>query len=406
MGDLGERRLETLAVGMQADPQFESAVRRHSRAGLLAARHHRDAPAGIDGCAVRGLLAIDREPQPDPASVRLAVLLPGADRIGVDRLQGARQRLRIVAAVEVLVGDVVERHLLGPDKIFAAAPFRRPSPAARSDRVERQLEREAHAGPGDAAIGQDRAFVGRDRPGAAAIGRKIVGTRQNAGHLRRFQTSGERIGRIGAGIDDRLAVDAAQPPVALGIERDLVMVLAAVGVGGQVLASILEPANRMTAAKREPAEADFFGEQDPLVAEAAADVGRDDADAALLQAKTFGKAGANDMRHLARRVEHELIAAMVEHGDAAPPLDRRHALSRGRDRTGDLDRRVESSRRFRCRPPSRGRRCRPNARARGRSPARAPSSMSTDGGQAPRGRARRSRRYPRLRRASGRRTWR
>ena len=48
------------------------------------------------------------------------------------------------------------------------------------------------------------------------------------------------------------------------------------------------------------------------------------------------------MRHLARGMENELVGAMVEHGDCAAPLDRRHALAPRRDRARDLDRRVES----------------------------------------------------------------
>ena len=62
------------------------------------------------------------------------------------------------------------------------------------------------------------------------------------------------------------------------------MVLAAIGVAGQVLAAILDPAHRMAAAHRQPAERNFLGEQDPLVAEAAADIGRDDADLAMVKA--------------------------------------------------------------------------------------------------------------------------
>ena len=59
MRDLGQRSLKTLAVRMHADPDFEPAIRRHARGGLLVARHHRNAPASIDGSTVRGLLAID-----------------------------------------------------------------------------------------------------------------------------------------------------------------------------------------------------------------------------------------------------------------------------------------------------------------------------------------------------------
>ena len=90
MRDLGERRFETLPMRMDADAQLEAAVRRQSRARLLAAGHHRNAPAGIDRRAMRRLLAVDREAEPDPAPVRLAFSLAGADRVGVDRLQGAR----------------------------------------------------------------------------------------------------------------------------------------------------------------------------------------------------------------------------------------------------------------------------------------------------------------------------
>ena len=119
------------------------------------------------------------------------------------------------------------------------------------------------------------------------------------------------------------------------------MVLAAIGVGGQVLTPILEPADGVAAAKRKPAEADFFSEQDALVTEAAPDVGRDDPHAAFFQAEAFGEAGANDMWHLARGREHELVGSMVEHGDRAASFDRRHALARGRNRARDLDRRIE-----------------------------------------------------------------
>src|SRR3546814_7199040 len=40
------------------------------------------------------------------------------------------------------------------------------------DRIDEQLHREADAGPGNAAIGQDRTFVRGDRVGLAAIGGK------------------------------------------------------------------------------------------------------------------------------------------------------------------------------------------------------------------------------------------
>ena len=121
--------------------------------------------------------------------------------------------------------------------------------------------------------------------------------------MRRLEAGRERIGRIGTGIDNGLAVDAAQRAVAIGIAGDPVMVLAAIGAGDQMLAAVLDPAHRMAAAHRQPAEADFFGEQDALVAEAAADIGRDHADLAFVESEAFGKPGAHDVRHLAGGID-------------------------------------------------------------------------------------------------------
>ena len=241
--DLGERRLHALPVRMHADAQFEAAVRRQARGCLFVPGHHRNAPAGIDRRAVRGLLAIDGNADADPAAVGFALALACAHALDVDRRQGAAHRLGIIAAVEMLLGDVVERHLLRPHQI-AQAHFARLQPRFRRDQIEHQFQREADAGAGHAAIGQDRTLVGGDRKRPAAIGRHQVRAGQDAGDLRRLEARRERIGRVGAGIDGRLAVDAAQPAVAIGIDGDLVMVLAAIGAGGEMLAAILDPAHR------------------------------------------------------------------------------------------------------------------------------------------------------------------
>src|SRR5207237_8296150 len=119
-----------------------------------------------------------------------------------------------------------------------------------------------------------------------------IRSRQDAGDLRRLEARRERIGRVSAGIDGCFAVDAPQPAVTIGIDGDLVVVLAAVGAGGEMLAAVLGPAHRMTATHRQPGKADFFRQQDSLVSKTAADVGRDDTDSALLHAETLGKTAA------------------------------------------------------------------------------------------------------------------
>ena len=102
MGDLRQRGFQALAVRVHADAQLQTAVGRQPRGRLLVSGHHRDAPAVIDRRAVRRLLAVDREADADPASVRLAAFLPRAHARDVDRRHRAAQRLRIVAAVEML----------------------------------------------------------------------------------------------------------------------------------------------------------------------------------------------------------------------------------------------------------------------------------------------------------------
>ena len=96
---------------------------------------------------------------------------PRAWRSRTARKRRSRRRraagFGIVAAVEMLLGDVVERHLLGRARDSLTHLVRLHAELAR-DRVEHELEREADAGARDAAIGQDRRLVGGDRPGAAA----------------------------------------------------------------------------------------------------------------------------------------------------------------------------------------------------------------------------------------------
>ena len=134
MRHLRQGRLHALPVRVDADPELEPAIGRHARRRLLVPRHHGNAPAGVDRGAVRALLAIDRKADADEASVRLAALLALANALEVDRRQRPAQRFGIVAAVEMLFRDVVERHLLGPDEVLHP----------HLERLEPRLARDEH----------------------------------------------------------------------------------------------------------------------------------------------------------------------------------------------------------------------------------------------------------------------
>jgi hypothetical protein len=64
------------------------------------------------------------------------------------------------------------------------------------------------------------------------------------------------------------------------------MMFAAIGAGGEMLAAILDPAHGMPAPHRQPRQADFLGQQNSLVAEAAADIRRDDANVSVIEPQT------------------------------------------------------------------------------------------------------------------------
>ena len=148
------------------------------------------------------------------------------------------------------------------------------------------------------------------------------------------------IGRVGAGIDGRLAVERQQAAVRVGVGGEDVVVLAAVGACREALAPVLDPAQRRADLARGPGERDLLRQQDALVAEAAADIGRHHADLALVQPETFGETRAHDVRLLGRGVHDQLAQPRVPLRDHAAALERAHDLARGaqlaRHRDGGL----------------------------------------------------------------------
>src|SRR6516165_5547571 len=114
------------------------------------------------------------------------------------------------------------------------------------------------------------------------------------------------------------------------------MMLAAIGVRAEVFAAVFDPPHRTAEPHRQPAGAYLLGQQDSLVAKAAADIGRYDPDLGVIEAETFGKARAHDVRQLRRRMEDELPEPGMPLRDQPAPFDRRHALARGAQYSRDL----------------------------------------------------------------------
>ncbi len=333
-GDLRERGFQPLADALDAGADFEAAVRRDAGERLLVEH----AALAVGGGAVGGLLGEDRDAEPDQAAIRLAALLPRAHGGKVDRRHGSAQDLRIVAAVEVLVGDVVERHLVGAHQVRKPHLVRLLADLAR-DRIDHQLHRVADVRARDAAIGKLRALVGHDAGGPAAIDRNIIRAGQDRRDLRGLDGGGEGIGRVGSGIDRGLGLERDELALLVGVGRDRVVMFAAIGVRRELLAPVFEPAHRMAALHRQPAQADLLGGQNRLVAEAAADVGRHHANLNLGNLQNLRKAGADDVRKLGGAVQRQLALSCLPHGNEAAAFDRRHDMARGAELACHLHRR-------------------------------------------------------------------
>ena len=115
--------------------------------------------------------------------------------------------------------------------------------------------------------------------------------------------------------------------------RDLAVPVAAISVvhvvvarergGGQILDAVLDPFHRPAGDDRSDDRTDIAGIDADLVAEAAADVGRDHMDLVLGDLEISASHRADHMRRLEGAPERQLAFDLVERGDALAGLERR-----------------------------------------------------------------------------------
>jgi hypothetical protein len=286
MRDLGIGRLVSLAMRMSADPDLDVAVGGEPDGRLFVPGDHRTAPGGEHGGSVRALLDEKRQADADQPAVGLAQALPSPHVGEPDGVNRAAQALRMIPTVEMLVRDVVERHLLRTNHVAQTQLVRFEAGLARN-RIHDDFDRKTDAGSGNAPIRQDRTFVGRDRRRTAAIRGKDVRARQQVCDLRRLQAGRDRIDRVCTRIHGCDAIDGLQLAVSRCVSGDPIVMLPAVGVRGQMLPGILDPAHGMIEAQGQPRKGNLLPAQHALVAESATDVGRYDADVAVIEPQAF-----------------------------------------------------------------------------------------------------------------------
>ncbi len=118
------------------------------------------------------------------------------------------------------------------------------------------------------------------------------------------------------------------------------MMLSRIGSDHQVFAPILDVTEGPAILERQPGDAQLFGMHDDLVTEAAAHIGGDHPDPALVDAKKLRKSHTDDMRDLRRIVDHQLVAALVPVGKDRLALHRHHGLAIKRQFPLDHNRRA------------------------------------------------------------------
>ncbi len=324
-GDLRQRRFQTLAVRLDADHQHDAAIRQDTRSAALETRNDRGAAGGEFGSAVRGLLGKSGEPDADKPPIGLTAMLARADPWHVQQLGAQPHALRIIAAVEAHAADRRERHLFGAHQIEEPHVVGL-MPGRPGDLVDQPLDHKARPRTADPAIRAERRLVRRHRMVFRAVVRDRVRPRQRARHHPGFMIRPLRPQPVSAGIDGDLGVNAEDMALPVGVGRDLVVVIAGMRRSQQMLVTVLDPAHRVIELQCQCRQDDFFRVEPGLGPEPAADIGRDDADAALLEIENFGQCDAHRVRRLGRSIDHDLVEAVVAIGEHAAAFERRARL--------------------------------------------------------------------------------
>ena len=322
---LSERGLVPLPLGLHRDGEHRLAGWVHSKVGPVGHGKAQDVHA-----ARARADALGEEAQPD-AHV-LAALAPlgllAAQPVVVRHVKRQPQRARVVARVVLPAGRAGVGELLGAQQV-AHPQLRRVHAEPAGEHVGQPLHQvhrlgdAERAGVGDAA----RRLVGED-PGDLAVRRaRLVGPGEDVEEAR-----GE-LGRLGGRVERAVIGEhpGAQPedrPVGGRGDLAVHVVVAGERGGHQALRAVLHPLHRAPRHHRRDDRADVARVNGHLGAEAAAQVGRNDADLVLGYPAHQREHGAVGVRRLAGRPQGELAADRLEVGHRAARLKRRGVRAR------------------------------------------------------------------------------
>ena len=262
-----------------------------------------------------------------PSLARALLLL--AQLLVADPLERLVERRLVVAGVVLEPGRRGVRELVRRDEVL-------PPQLGRVDaelvggRLDEPLDEERRLGDAERAAVRDAAgrLVRVRALGDDVRGRDVVRAGDDVEEAR-LELRRLRI-RVGVPlVGEHLHAQAGHRPVVLQRELAVHVEVAREAGRDQVAGAVLDPLHRPAEQQRGRRRDDVARIDGHLVAEAAADVRRDDLDVLLRQARDEREHGAVRVRRLRGHVDRRLAGRRVDVGDAAAALERRRDGSAG-----------------------------------------------------------------------------
>ena len=310
-----------LAVAVRAGEHRDAAGRMHADVGALVQARARAERAHHRGRRDAAGLEIGGNADAAQLAARLRRRAPCLEAGAVGRLQRRVQRRLVVAAVVLQRHRRLVRERVGGNEVLPPQLDAVHAGVVR-DHVHQALQQERRLRPAGAAIGVHRHGVGEHRLHLAVDHRGLVNAGQQRGvqigrHARREG------GQIGAHVGQRR--DAQRQEIAVRVQRHLggADMVAAVRVGHEAFVALGGPLHRPAQLAGGPGDDRLLGVVVDLRAEAAADVGRHDAQLVLRDVQHEGAhQQADDVRVLAGGVQRVVAGGRIEVADRGARLHR------------------------------------------------------------------------------------
>ncbi len=237
------------------------------------------------------------------------LLLLAAQRVVAEQLLGLGRRGLVVARVVLQPAHRGERELLVLDPVLLAQLQRLAAQLGRQ-LVHDPLDGERGLRPAGAAVGVGGGLGGEHVRAGEPVGRELV---DRVEHERAEDRDARRHqAQVGTHVGEQVDVQRENGAVALGCDRDVLDLVAAVVGREQRLRAGLGPLDRLAQLDRRGEDEDLLGRDLQLAAEPAADVRGDHPQLVLGHARGGRRQRLEDVRDLRRRPHGQLLTGRVD----------------------------------------------------------------------------------------------